>query len=140
MDAMAALKGRRSIRSYEDRPVPKETLEEIIDAARLAPTANNTQPWEFIVVTEADVRTRIADLTDYGKFIAQAGACVVVFAREVKRKHEIKPSFFRGLPKPAGLSRERRSCRAPQTNFGSLLQTCPLPAGKPFEPNRIRLP
>ena len=63
-------------------------LEEIIDTARLAPTANNTQPWEFIVVTQPDMRVKIADLTDYGKFIAQSGACVVVFAREVKRYME----------------------------------------------------
>jgi nitroreductase len=85
VDAIEALKGRRSIRSYEDKPIPKQMLEEIIDAARLAPTANNTQPWEFIVVTERDMRIRIADLTDYGKFIAQSGACVVVFSRDVKR-------------------------------------------------------
>ncbi|MFH1311769.1 MAG: nitroreductase family protein [Candidatus Eisenbacteria bacterium] len=85
MDAIDALKGRRSIRSYEDKPVPREMLEEIIDTARLAPTANNLQPWEFIVVTEHDMRAKVADLTDYGKFIAQSGACVVVFAKDVKR-------------------------------------------------------
>ncbi len=85
MDAIDALKGRRSIRSYEDKPVPREMLEEIVDAARLAPTANNFQPWEFIVVTERDMLAKVADLTDYGKFIAQSGACVVVFAKNVKR-------------------------------------------------------
>ena len=88
MDAIDALKGRRSIRSYEDKPVPREMLEEIIDTARLAPTANNFQPWEFIVVTERDVRAKVAELTDYGKFIAQSGACVVVFAKDVKRYME----------------------------------------------------
>jgi nitroreductase len=85
MDAIEALKGRRSIRSYEDKPVPREVLEEIIDTARLAPTANNTQPWEFIVVTEREMRVKIADLTDYGKFIAGSGACMVVFSKDVKR-------------------------------------------------------
>jgi nitroreductase len=85
VDAIEALKGRRSIRSYEDKSVPRELLEEIIDTARLAPTANNFQPWEFIVVTDPDMRAKLADLTDYGKFIAQSGACVVVFAKDVKR-------------------------------------------------------
>jgi nitroreductase len=84
LDAIEALKGRRSIRAYEDKPIPKEIVEEIIDTARLAPTSNNIQPWEFIVVTDNDVREKIADLTDYGKFIAQAGACVVVFSKNVK--------------------------------------------------------
>jgi nitroreductase len=84
LDAIEALKTRRSVRVYEEEPVPRETIETIIDTARLAPSSNNIQPWEFIVVTEPETRQKIADLTDHGKFIAQAGACVVLFARGVK--------------------------------------------------------
>jgi nitroreductase len=83
MDAIEALRTRRSIRVYQEKEVPRELIEEIIDAARLAPTANNIQPWEFVVVTDAGMRRKIADLTDYGKFIAQAGACVAVFSKDV---------------------------------------------------------
>jgi nitroreductase len=84
LEALEALKGRRSVRVYEEKAVPKNTLEEIIDAARLAPSANNIQPWEFVVVTDKATRKKIADLTDYGKFIAQSGACVAVFCKDVK--------------------------------------------------------
>jgi nitroreductase len=84
VDAMEALRGRRSVRSYEKKPVPRETIEEIIDAARLAPSANNIQPWEFVIVTDSGMRSRIAGLADYGKFIAHAGTCVAVFAKDVK--------------------------------------------------------
>jgi nitroreductase len=84
LDAIETLKTRRSVRSYQDKSVPREAIETIIDSARLAPSANNIQPWEFIVVTEAGTRKRIADLADYGKFIADAGACVAVFAKGVK--------------------------------------------------------
>ena len=84
MDAIEALRTRRSVRSYKDEPVPREAIETIIDAARLAPSANNIQPWDFVVVTEAEIRKKIAGLTDYGKFIAEAGACVAVFAKGVK--------------------------------------------------------
>ncbi len=84
MEALEALKGRRSVRVYEEKPVPKNAVEEIIDAARLAPSANNIQPWEFVVVTDKATRKTIADLTDYGKFIAQSGACVAVFCKDVK--------------------------------------------------------
>jgi len=84
MDCIEALKTRRSIRVYEDKPVPKELLEEIVNCARLAPTAINIQPWEFIVVTDAETRKKIADITDYGKFIAQAAACIAVFCKETK--------------------------------------------------------
>jgi nitroreductase len=84
MDAIEAVKGRRSVRLYEERPVPRELIEEIIDTARLAPTADNIQPWEFVVITEPSTRRNIADLTDWGKFIAQSGACVAVYAKAVK--------------------------------------------------------
>jgi nitroreductase len=84
LDAIEALKTRRSVRAYKGKPVPRKAIETIIDTARLAPSANNIQPWDFIVVTEAETRKKIADLTDYGKFIAEAGACVAVFAKGVK--------------------------------------------------------
>jgi len=84
MDALQALTGRRSIRNYEEKPVAADLIEKIIDAARLAPTANNIQPWEFVVITEPGVRKKIAGLTDWGKFIAQSGACVAVYCKGVK--------------------------------------------------------
>ena len=52
MDAIEALKTRRSIRGYTGKPVSRETIEKIIDCGRLAATARNLQPWEFVVVTE----------------------------------------------------------------------------------------
>ncbi|RKY01307.1 nitroreductase family protein [Candidatus Poribacteria bacterium] len=84
MDAIEALKTRRSVRSFKPDPVPREVIEEIIDCARLAPSAMNLQPWEFVVVTDESMRKRIADLTDYGKFIAQAPVCIAVFCKDVK--------------------------------------------------------
>jgi nitroreductase len=45
-----AIKSRRSIRGYKSVPVPKETLAQILEIASYAPSANNSQPWEFIVL------------------------------------------------------------------------------------------
>lgn len=84
MDAIEALKTRRSIRRYEDKPVSRELLAQVVDCARLAATARNDQPWEFVVVTGQEARRHIADLTDYGKHIASAPACVAVFCRDTK--------------------------------------------------------
>jgi coenzyme F420-0:L-glutamate ligase/coenzyme F420-1:gamma-L-glutamate ligase len=52
--------GRRSIRRYQDRPVPREVLEAILTAAIWAPSAHNRQPWRFAVITSPDVRTAFA--------------------------------------------------------------------------------
>ncbi len=84
MDAIVALKTRRSVRAYERRPVPREIIEDVIDCGRLAASANNVQPWEFVVVTEAGMRRRLADRTDHGKFIADAPVCIVVLCRDSK--------------------------------------------------------
>lgn len=83
-DALPVIAARRSVRRFADRGVPREVIEQIIDAARRAPTARNVQPWEFVVVTDAATRRWIADATDHGKFIAEASACVVVLCADTK--------------------------------------------------------
>lgn len=82
MDAIECLKTRRSIRKYQNKPVPKEVIEDIVDCGRLAATAMNTQPWEFVVVQDEQMRKAIADITDYGKFIPEAPVCIAVFCHD----------------------------------------------------------
>jgi nitroreductase len=84
MDALEALRTRRSCRRFADRHVPKELLLEVVDAGRLAATARNEQPWEFVVVTDAAARREIAGMTEYGKFIADAPVCIAVLSKDTK--------------------------------------------------------
>ena len=56
---MALLKKRRSIRRFRPDPVPQELIHKIIEAGRFAPSGFNMQPWEFVVVTDADLRAEI---------------------------------------------------------------------------------
>ena len=84
MDAIEVLKTRRSVRAYTDAPVPREIIEDVIDCGRLAATAINIQPWEFVVVTSRELLRSIAETTDYGKFIADAPVCVVVLCEDTK--------------------------------------------------------
>ncbi|MHC4443771.1 MAG: nitroreductase family protein [Planctomycetota bacterium] len=84
MDALEAIAARRSVRKYTDTPVSREMLTKIVDAGRLAPTAHNDQPWEFVVVTDAHRRRQLADLADYGKFIADAPACIIVVSKPTR--------------------------------------------------------
>ncbi|MCS7181369.1 MAG: nitroreductase family protein [bacterium] len=84
MEILRVLKERRSIRKYQKKEVSKNIIEDIIDCARFAPTAINIQPWEFIVITDEEMRKKIASITDYGKFIKDAPVCVVVFCKETK--------------------------------------------------------
>jgi len=84
MDALETLKTRRSVRAYRPDPVAPAVVDDIVDCGRLAATARNLQPWEFVVVTDAVTRHRLADLIETGRFIAEAPVCIVVFCRETK--------------------------------------------------------
>jgi nitroreductase len=75
------IKQRRSVRKYGSQPVEDRVVRDILDCARLAATANNKQPWLFGAVSDGVLRSRIADLTDHGKFIRTAPLCVAVFCR-----------------------------------------------------------
>jgi nitroreductase len=57
------IKQRQSQRRYTDRPVEKEKLLHCIEAARLAPSANNSQPWKFIIIDDPKLKNTVADLT-----------------------------------------------------------------------------
>ena len=64
MDALEAIRKRRSVRDYTGEPIPRGDLETIVDAGRLAASGHNNQPWAFVVVTERDMiqQLRVASL------------------------------------------------------------------------------
>jgi nitroreductase len=77
MDVFEAVKARRSIRRYKDQPVPEEKLLKVLEAARLAPSAGNRQPWQFVVVKDLSRKRMVAQAADEQDFVAEAGAVIV---------------------------------------------------------------
>lgn len=74
---------RRSVRSYNDKPVPVELISRAIEAARLAPSAHNSQPWKFIVVDNAAIKNLVAAActsprVPINKFVPRAPVIVAV--------------------------------------------------------------
>jgi len=61
MEFMDVVSKRRSIRKYKSDPVPKEDIEYILEAARLAPSWANSQCWKFVVVTDPEVKAELAE-------------------------------------------------------------------------------
>ena len=61
MDLFEAIEGRKSIRRFKPLPVPDEDINRILDAGRLAPSANNTQPWSFLVIKDRAILRDMAD-------------------------------------------------------------------------------
>jgi len=76
MDVLEAIQERRSIRDYEDKPVPRAKIENILEAGRLAPSAKNIEPWHFIAVTNKEKR-KILSKGLYAKFLTQSPLVIV---------------------------------------------------------------
>jgi nitroreductase len=77
LDVFEAVQKRKSVRAYEPTPVPVEKLKKILEAARLAPSAGNAQPWQFIVVTASEKRRRIAKGCRFGRFLVESPVVIV---------------------------------------------------------------
>lgn len=71
------MRKRRSIRRYRTEPVASEDLKKMLEAARLAPSAGNRQPWYFIVVRDAEIKRKLAEAAAHQMFIADADVIVV---------------------------------------------------------------
>ena len=75
---MEAIKGRRSIRQYLDKPVEKEKMDKVIEAFRLAPSARNNQTWQLLVVTDPAQKAKLREATiNKQEMITQASAVLV---------------------------------------------------------------
>ena len=81
MDVTEAIRTRKSVRSYLDRAVEKEKLDRVLEAARMAPSANNRQEWRFVVVTDAEKRRRLAEEAAGQRFIGQAPVVIAACAQ-----------------------------------------------------------
>jgi nitroreductase len=77
MNVKEAIRSRRSIRRYREERIPKDKLSTILEMARLAPSASNRQPWEFIIVQDKDTRKKIAEGCKYGSFLSQCSVIIV---------------------------------------------------------------
>jgi len=80
-NAIEVLKSRKSIRTYSAQPVERYLIEDIVDCARLAPTAMNDQPWDFVVLTAKSDLAAIPPMLGHAEFIANAAFAVLVLAR-----------------------------------------------------------
>lgn len=82
-EMLALIARRQSDRGYTDKPVEQEKLDRILEAGRIAPSACNSQPWKFIVVSDESVKTQIAEAASakalgMNTFVHQAPMFIIV--------------------------------------------------------------
>lgn len=79
------IKSRHSVRKYKPDAIDEIVIRDILECARHAPTAMNLQPWLFGVIRDRELLKKIANLTDHGKFIADAALCFAVFGERTAK-------------------------------------------------------
>lgn len=67
-----------AVRSYDDKPIPKDAIQRILDAARLTGSSMNKQPWSFIVIQDRATLKKLSELIKYGPYIDQAPLAIAV--------------------------------------------------------------
>jgi nitroreductase len=84
MEIMEAIRSRRSIRNYQDRPIEQEKLIRVLEAGRQAPSARNLQDWKFIVVKDKEKRQKLSEAAKGQAFVAQAPVVIAACGTETE--------------------------------------------------------
>ncbi|MEI6124730.1 MAG: nitroreductase family protein [Bacteroidota bacterium] len=78
MNVLETILTRRSIRKYIDKDIPNEMVDQLLEAAMYAPTANNSQAWSFIVINERRLLNQLATIHPYAKMLKYAPLAILV--------------------------------------------------------------
>ncbi|HEX3425865.1 MAG TPA: nitroreductase family protein [Acidimicrobiales bacterium] len=80
METWDAIRARRNVRQYQDRPIPPEHLDQVLEAGRRSPSSRNWQPWDFVVVTDRDRLQHLSEVWRGAKHVASSAATIAVIA------------------------------------------------------------
>jgi nitroreductase len=78
METWDAITARRNVRDFKDRPLSREHLERVLEAGRRAPSAQNWQPWDFIVVTDREQLSELANVARGAGHVATSAATIAL--------------------------------------------------------------
>lgn len=94
METWEAIRSRRNVRSFTDQPIPRDHLDEILEAGRRAPSSQNWQPWDFVVVTERSRLTELSSVAPGAGHLAGAAAAVAVCASTLVPDGKLRSLYF----------------------------------------------
>jgi nitroreductase len=80
METWDAVRSRRDVRSFTDRPLAEDDLDRILEAGRRAPSSRNWQPWDFVVVTDRQQLVELAQVWQGAGHVARSAATIALVA------------------------------------------------------------
>jgi nitroreductase len=78
METWDAIRSRRNVRAFQDRPIPGEQLDRILEAARRTPSSTNQQEWDFVVVTERERLRELSGVWRYARHVATSAGTIAL--------------------------------------------------------------
>nr|WP_320012169.1 nitroreductase family protein [uncultured Desulfobulbus sp.] len=88
MELLEAIHTRRSIRKYLQKDIPEELVQQILAAAMMAPSAGDERPWQFIIVSEKEIKEQIKAAHPYAGMVVNAPLGILICGDLSKQKHE----------------------------------------------------
>ena len=118
MDVYEAMRTRTSVRGYRSDPVAEDTLNRVLDAARIAPSGKNGQPWMFIVIRDKEIREKLVVACKGQAFIAEAPVVIAACGRE-ELAYKKMGGYWNSLPVDIGISFEHLMLAASAEGLGT---------------------
>jgi nitroreductase len=155
METWNAISARRDVRTYTDEPIALADLDRILEAAWRAPSSNNQQRWDFVVVTERQRLQELAEVWQFGGHVANSAATIALVAPDASDAHTRESIQFdlgqaamsimlaasdlgigSGHSAVADQDLARRILGVPADRFCALLIPLGYPAERPLSPIR----
>lgn len=116
MAILKQIQNRYSVRAYQKRPVEKQKLLNILEAAHLAPSANNVQEWRFVVVQDAELRKKLMSAANNQTFVGEAP--VVIACCAIKADYAMRCGQL-AYPIDVAIAMEHMALQAVEEGLGT---------------------
>lgn len=89
MNVYEAIRKKRAIRDYDDRPIPDEVVRRILNAGRLSQSAKNLQPWHFVAIQNGEMLAQLAEKGGFSAHLGEAALGVVILTPPPQERFQI---------------------------------------------------
>ncbi len=118
MSILDVIRARRSVRAYRNNPLPQDVFLRVMEAARLAPSGKNLQPWKFILVRDPELKLQLAEASRGQLFIAEAPV-IVVACGYPERSYQRQGNYMQSWPIDVTIAIDHLMLQAQEEGLGT---------------------
>ena len=89
MNVLEAIRSKRAVRAYQDRPIPETAVRTILNAGRLSQSAKNLQPWHFVAISNRDLLRKLAEMGRFSPHLGEAALGVAILTPPPEERFQI---------------------------------------------------